>query len=109
MKRIWKYLLFFLLCLAVALVINLPIGQVLPHLKIPPTVGLAGASGTVIGGRVRQITVNQFPLRDVRYRLQPSCIALLKACYQIEYEQGYSCRVRGSRAVSLYAENDGAA
>ena len=88
MKRVWKYLLFFLLCLAVALVINLPIGQVLPHLKIPPTVELAGTSGTVIGGRVRQVSVNRFPLRDVRYRFQPSCIALLKVCYQVDYEQG---------------------
>ena len=88
MKRAWKYLLFFLLCLAVALALNLPIGQVLPHLQIPPTVALAGVSGTAISGRVRQVTVNQFPLRDVRYRLQPSCIALLKICYRVEYAQG---------------------
>lgn len=88
MKRAWKYLLFFLLCLAVALALNLPIGQVMPHLKIPPTVELAGVSGTLISGRVRQVSVNQFPLRDVHYRLQPSCIALLKVCYQVEYAQG---------------------
>ena len=88
MKRAWKYLLFFLLCLVIALVVNLPIGQVLPHLKIPPTVGLAGAGGTLFGGRVQQVSVNRFPLQQVRYRLQPSCIALLKVCYHVDYAQG---------------------
>lgn len=88
MKRVWNYLLFFLLSLVIALVINLPMGQVLPHLKIPPTVVLDGVSGSVFGGRVQQVSVNRFPLRDVRYRLKPSCIVLLKVCYHVEYAQG---------------------
>jgi len=88
MSRTWKYLLFFLLCLAIALVVNLPIGHVLPYLKIPASVSLAGVKGSVIHGRAQQVSVEQFPLRDVRYRFKPSCIALLKVCYQVDYAQG---------------------
>ena len=88
MKKSWKYLLFFLLCLAIALVVNLPLRQVLPYIKLPNTVRLAGVSGTVVHGKAREINVNQFPLRDVSYRFKPSCIALLKLCYQVDYAQG---------------------
>ena len=88
MKKAWKYLLFFLLCLAIALVVNLPIRQVLPHVKLPGTVRLAGVSGTVFHGKAREVRVNQFPLRHVSYRFKPSCIPLLKVCYQVDYEQG---------------------
>ncbi|MCP4389075.1 MAG: type II secretion system protein N [Gammaproteobacteria bacterium] len=88
MFRAWKYLLFFVLCLAIALVINLPIRQLLPHFQLPNTVTLSGVDGSVVSGRARQITINRFPLRDVSYRFAPSCIALLKICYQIDYAQG---------------------
>lgn len=88
MTRSWKYLLFFLLCLVVALVVNLPAGQVLPYLKIPPTVSLSGVKGSVFRGGVQQGSVGQFPLRDVRYRFKPSCLFVLKVCYQVDYAQG---------------------
>jgi len=88
MKKIWKYLLFFLLCLVIALVVNLPIRQVLPHIKLPSTVKFAGVNGTVFRGEALEVRVNQFPLRDVSYRFKPSCILLLKVCYQVDYEQG---------------------
>ncbi len=90
MKKAWKYLLFFLLCLAIALLLNLPIRQVLPHIKLPNTVRHAGVSGTVVHGKAREVNLNQFPLRDVSYRFKPSCIALLKLCYQVDYAQGVS-------------------
>lgn len=88
MKKAWKYLLFFLLCLAIALAVNLPIRQVLPYVKLPNTVRLAGVSGTVVHGQALEVNVNRFPLRDVSYRFKPSCIPLLKLCYQVEYAQG---------------------
>lgn len=88
MFRTWKYLLFFVLCLAIALVINLPIRQLLPHLQLPNTVVLSGIDGSVVSGRARQISINRFPLRDVSYRFAPSCIAMLKICYQVDYAQG---------------------
>lgn len=90
MFRIWKFLLFFFICLAVALVINLPLRQVLPHLGIPSTVSLAGVDGSVFRGRIQTVVINRFPVQDVQYRLVASCIALLKVCYRIEFERGRS-------------------
>ena len=88
MIRLWQYTLFFVLCLVIALLFNLPIQQVLPYVNIPKTVRLVGVDGTVIGGRAQEISINQFPLRDIDYRYMPACIPMLKICYRIVYEQG---------------------
>jgi len=88
MFKTWQFVLFFLLCLVLALVFNLPIQQVLPHLKLPPNIRLVGVQGTVFGGTAQEIIIDRFPLRAIRYRNLPSCLLLLKACYQIDYEQG---------------------
>ncbi len=88
MIKLWKFTLFFLLCLVIALLLNLPIQQVLPHMKLPDTVRLSGIKGTVIRGRAQQISIDGFPARAVEYHLIPSCIPSLKACYKINYEQG---------------------
>jgi hypothetical protein len=86
--KIWKFTLFFLLCLFVALLFNLPIQQVLPHVTLPQTVRLAGIDGTIVDGKAREIRINDFPIQNVRYSYQPSCIPLLKVCYRIDYDQG---------------------
>jgi len=88
MFKPWKFILFFLLCLALSLLFNLPIQQVLPHLKMSDSVRLAGVDGTLLKGRVESITVDDFPVRGVRYRFLPSCIALLKVCYRVDYREG---------------------
>jgi hypothetical protein len=88
MLKLWKFTLFFLLCLVVALLFSLPIQQVLPHVKLPNTVRTVGIDGTVIKGTAQEISINNFPLREIRYRYLPSCIPLLKVCYKISYDQG---------------------
>lgn len=86
--KLWKFTLFFLLCLVIALLFNLPIQQLLPYLKLPETVRLAGIDGTIVSGKAREIVVDGFPLRDIEYHYMPSCIPLLKICYRIDYSQG---------------------
>ena len=86
--KLWKFALFFLLCLVIALLFNLPIQQVLPYVRLPDTVRLAGIDGTIVGGKAQEININRFPLRDIEYRYMPSCIPLLKICYRIDYSQG---------------------
>lgn len=88
MVKIWKLTLFFLLCLMVALLFNLPIQQVLAHVQLPPTVQLAGVDGNIINGRAQEIRVNNFPIRGVNYRYMPSCIVMLKICYHVTYDEG---------------------
>jgi hypothetical protein len=51
MLKLWKFTLFFLLCLVVALLINLPIQQVLPYVTLPATVQLAAIDGNLLKGR----------------------------------------------------------
>jgi len=88
MLKLWKYTLFFLLCLVVALLINLPIQQVLPYVKLPQTVQLAGVDGNLLEGKAEEVRINDFPIRGIQYRYMPSCIAQLKVCYHIDYDRG---------------------
>ena len=83
MLKLWKFALFFLLCLVVALLINLPIQQVLPYVKLPPTVQLAGIDGNLLKGTAEAVRINDFPFRGIQYRYRPSCIPLLKVCYAL--------------------------
>jgi len=88
MFKPWKLVVFFLLCLVFALVVNLPVQHVLSYVQLPKTVSLDGIDGTVTSGRAQEIRVNEFPLRSVNYRFLPSCLLLFKVCYKIRYEQG---------------------
>lgn len=88
MFKAWKFILFFLLCLGVALVINLPVQQVLAQAKIPPKVRMSGVGGTLFKGRIEVLTLNRFALQAVQYRFMPSCLVSMKVCYRVDYDQG---------------------
>lgn len=88
MVRIWHYFVFFLVCLVVALVLNLPAQHLLQHAQLPNTVRVAGIDGTLLSGRASQVTIERFPLDDVQYRFMPSCLPVLKLCYGIAYDRG---------------------
>ena len=65
MIRLWKFALFFVLCLAIALLVNLPVQQVISRTQLPPSVRLAGVDGTLMRGQAREVVVENFPLYDV--------------------------------------------
>ncbi len=88
MFRFWRFLLFFVLCLVAALLINLPAWQVVPYLKLPPSLRLVDVQGTVFSGTAQEIMIGRFPLHAIHYRNLPSCIALLRACYRITNDRG---------------------
>ena len=88
MVRIWQYLMFFLLCLVVALLLNLPVQHLLPHAQPPPGIQVAGIDGTLLQGRATRVSINRFPLDEVEYRYQPSCLPRLKLCYRFAYDRG---------------------
>jgi len=85
---ILRYTLIFLLCLTVVMLFSVPVQKVLPHVRLPPSMQLAGADGTVLKGKVSELRVNDFPLHGVRYRYMPSCIPMLKICYHVVYNRG---------------------
>jgi hypothetical protein len=88
MLRLWKFTLFFLLCLVLALLINLPVRHVLPYVKLPQTVRLTGVDGNLFSGSIAEVRINGFPIKGIRYSYMPSCIPMLKLCYHIDYDQG---------------------
>jgi general secretion pathway protein N len=88
MLRLWKYTLFFLLCLVLALLINLPVKYVLPYVTLPQTVRLTGIDGNLFSGSIVEVNLNDFPIRGIRYSYMPSCIPMLKLCYHIDYDEG---------------------
>ena len=83
-----KYLLFFLLCLALALVVNLPVQLVLGQLKLPRTVQVYAVDGGVFSGRIGEVVLQHLPLRNVEYRFVGSCLLRLKVCYRLDYDRG---------------------
>ncbi len=72
MFKPWKFVLFFVLCLAVALLINLPVQQVLPYVKLPQSVRMAGIDGSLFSGSAAEVRINDFPIRGIQYRYLPS-------------------------------------
>ncbi len=56
-------MLFFLLCLVVALLFNLPISQVLPHVELPRSLQVSGVDGNVLEGTAVEVRINDFPIR----------------------------------------------
>jgi hypothetical protein len=74
--------------MAVVMLFSVPVQKVLPHVRLPPSMQLAGVDGTVLKGKVSELRVSGFPLRGVRYRYLPSCLPMLKICYHVVYNRG---------------------
>jgi hypothetical protein len=74
--------------MTVVMLFSASVQQVLPYVRLPPSIQLAGVDGTVLKGKVSELRINDFPLRGVRYRYLPSCIPMLKICYQVVYNRG---------------------
>ena len=74
--------------MTVVMLFSVSVQQVLPHVRLPPSIQLAGVDGTVLKGKASELRINDFPLRGIRYRYMPSCILMLKICYRVVYDRG---------------------
>lgn len=88
MISLWKLTLFFLLCLTIALGLNLPLSQLLVWVKLPPEIQIQGPDGNLMKGEVDRLTLKNYPINDVSYDFQPSCLSKLQICYQVRFDQG---------------------
>lgn len=88
MKKIWKPVLFFVICLFVLLAINMPLALMLEQFTLPNNIKLNGVQGRLHSGKINAIYVNRFPVEDVNYRVDLSCLLTLQICYQIDYLNG---------------------
>ncbi len=93
MTRLWKPGLFFLLCLLVALLINMPLGQLLGIVKIPGNIRVFQPEGSLISGRIDGIDINQLLIQDLEYEANLRCLLSLGLCYQVSNPYG-SLQVR---------------
>jgi len=80
--------IFFILCLCVALVVNMPVVHLLAQVKLPNTIVLSGVNGTLFSGNVDSLLVNQVQIDDLSYDFNADCIAELKFCYDIDADLG---------------------
>jgi hypothetical protein len=88
MKPIWKPALFFVFCLAIFLIINVPVGLILNQLALPKNFKLNGVKGQITSGRIATVEAHNFPFRDINYQTDLSCLLSLHVCYQVNYQNG---------------------
>lgn len=88
MFRLWKLTLFFVLCLALSLLANMPAVLVLPQLHLDPALRLSGVNGSILRGRVERADYEALTLERVDYRLQPECLLTLDLCYRFDASEG---------------------
>ena len=85
---IWKPALFFVFCLLIGLIINLPVGYLMAYAKIPDQVKISQLSGTLFEGQIETLIVNRVVIDDLEYEFNISCLMILELCYQINFADG---------------------
>jgi len=88
MNKIWKSTLFFVFCLAIFLVIKLPIALILKQVELPKDIKLYGVKGQITSGHIAAAYANNFPVRNINYEADLSCLLKIQVCYQINYQNG---------------------
>ena len=88
MKEIWKPTLLFVFCLVIFLAINIPVTLILKQVTLPNNIKLDGVKGKLTSGQIAAVYANDFPIRDIYYEADLSCLLTLHVCYQINYQNG---------------------
>jgi hypothetical protein len=88
MKSIWKPALFFVFCLIITLLINMPVGHLMAQAKIPDTVKILQLQGSLLKGQANTVVVNQLIIHDLEYVFDGSCLITVSLCYQLNFAEG---------------------
>jgi hypothetical protein len=88
LKAVWRPALFFLVCLAIALLINTPARLVLNQLQTPDNLKISRLQGTLFSGEVGELRIGQLPINQLVYRIDLSCLLTAAVCYQLAFEDG---------------------
>jgi hypothetical protein len=88
MKKIWKPALFFVFCLAIFVVINIPVALVFKQVPLPKNINLYDVKGRITSGHIATAYVNNIDIRDINYEADLSCLITLEVCYEINYQNG---------------------
>ena len=88
MRRLFGLGFFFIVCLAIALVFNMPLVHVLAEVKLPPNIRISNFDGTVLKGRIDALEVNNLQATGIEYRHDARCLISLQWCYELVFDQG---------------------
>jgi general secretion pathway protein N len=85
---VWKAALFFVFCLFITLIINIPVGYLAGRIEIPEQIKISQLSGTLLEGRADTLVVNQLIIQDLEYDFDSACLITLKLCYKFNFADG---------------------
>jgi hypothetical protein len=88
LRAAWKPAVFFLFCLVIALLINMPVSLLLAQVKVPDNIRISGLQGTAFNGQVNELLVNQISIRQLKYQFDFSCLLAASFCYRLNFEDG---------------------
>lgn len=88
MRRFLGLGLFFIICLAITLALNMPLAHVLAQIKLPGNIRLNNLDGTLLNGRIDVIEVNRVQATGLKYSSDPGCLLTLEWCYLVSADQG---------------------
>ena len=88
LKTVWRPALFFLVCLTIGLLINMPARLVLNQVQIPDNLKILRLQGTLFSGEVGELRIGQLPINQLAYRIDLSCLLTAAVCYQLAFEDG---------------------
>ena len=62
--------------------------MILKQVELPNDIKLYGVRGQITSGHIAAAYTNNFPIRDINYEADLSCLLTLQFCYQINYQNG---------------------
>jgi len=88
MKSVWKPALFFVFCLIITLLINMPVGHLMAQVKIPDAAKISKLQGSLLKGQASTLIINQLIIHDLEYSFDSSCLIIVSLCYQLNFAEG---------------------
>jgi general secretion pathway protein N len=88
MKSGFKNLLIFLPLLGIALLLTLPLRLLVENITVPPELKLEGITGNVFSGQIDRLTIRKFPVHQVKYQFDFTCLLGLSICLDTEFLEG---------------------
>ena len=89
MRKKLGFSAFFLLCLCLGLILNMPVTHLLAQVKLPASVRLSGVDGTILHGQIHRLSIDRIQIDSIDYQARTSCLLSLQVCYWLDFDQGH--------------------
>jgi len=100
MRKKLRFGAFFLSCLLLGLVLNMPVTHLLAQVTLPKNIRPGHVDGTIFHGRIQSLSIDRIQINAINYQFQPGCLLGLRICYGLDFDQG-----RGDLGASLLSQN----